>query len=296
MDATAALAFEQTTDPHVVSEDTVQLVNEVHIPPCPAVLIDFMAEMHKDDPDFRRLGHLIHTDPGLAASVMKTVNSPVYGTVKKARSVQDGLALLGLRPASMLVAGLMLRQAFTPSTSASMHEFWDSSARIAMISGYLAPKFEAGTREEAHTFALFRDCGIPILLNRYPDYEQLLTETRYENEFRRPEIERARYGFDHAVLGATLAQTWHLSNEMCQAIRFHNCCVETEYRDGAITDSCTRLICVALLAEQLYRIYRGTYDAEAWSAEDAMIAEVLGPVQDRLEPLGDEVARILDGA
>ena len=213
-------ASEASTD--VVSPATAELIKEIGIPPCPAVLAEFMAEANREEPDFRRLSHLINKDVALAASVLKTINSPFYGLTRKARTVQDALALLGLRETSRLIAGLLLRQAFASSQSPAMYEFWDSSSRIAMIAAYLARELDVARLDEAHTFALFRDCGVPVLLTRYPEYENLLALTRCENERRRSEIERSRYGFDHALVSATLAQTWHLPADMWQAIRIHH--------------------------------------------------------------------------
>ena len=153
-------ASEASTD--VVSPATAELIKEIGIPPCPAVLAEFMAEANREEPDFRRLSHLINKDVALAASVLKTINSPFYGLTRKARTVQDALALLGLRETSRLIAGLLLRQAFASSQSPAMYEFWDSSSRIAMIAAYLARELDVARLDEAHTFALFRDCGVPV--------------------------------------------------------------------------------------------------------------------------------------
>ena len=54
------------------------------------------------------------------------------------------------------------------------------------------------------------------------------------------------------------------------------------------------LIAVALLAEQLHRIHRGTYDAAVWVIEETFITDIIGPMQDRLEPLGNDIAKLLD--
>ena len=295
MDSAVAETSNHALETEVVSVQTAEMVKEIGIPPCPTVLTEFTAEANKEDPDFRRLSHLINRDVALAASVLKTINSPFYGLSKKARTVHDALTLLGLRQTSRLVAGLLLRKAFATTKSPAMFEYWESSAKIALISGYLAREFEAANLEEAHTFALFRDCGVPALLTRYPEYEQMLTKTRKENERRRCEMERAEYGFDHALVGATLAQSWHLPSETWQAIRVH-----TQYGEPGFCQRenarFVKLIALALLAERLQRTHRGSFEAEAWTGEDAFIAEVLGPTQERLEPLANDIKRILQQA
>ena len=278
----------------IVSPATAQLIKEIGIPPCPAVLAEFMAESNREEPDFRRLSHLINKDVALAASVLKSINSPFYGLTKKARTVQDALALLGLRETSRLIAGLLLRRAFASSQSPAMYEFWDASSRVAMIAAYLARELDVTRLDEAHTFALFRDCGVPVLLTRYPEYESLLAMTRCENERRRTEIERSRYGFDHALVSATLAQTWHLPTDMWQSIRIHSMYDQPRFQNDPNWARAAPLIAVALLAEQLHRIHRGTYDSAVWVTEETFITEIIGPMQDRLEPLGNDIANLLD--
>lgn len=293
MDTAIAAAPLDVMEDEAVSIQTAKLVKEIGIPPCPAVLTDFMTEASKEEPDFRRLSHLINKDVALAASVLKTINSPLYGLSRKARTVHDALTLLGLDQTSRLIAGLLLRKAFASSKSPAMFEYWESSAKVALISAYLARELGAAGLEEAHTFALFRDCGIPALLTRYPEYEELLMATREENERRRIAMEQAQFGFDHAMVGATLAQSWHLPAETWQAIRMHASYAEPGFCDGERTCSDTRLIALALLAERLQRTHRGTFDESAWADEDAFIARVLGPMDGRMEPLAGDIARIL---
>lgn len=279
----------------VDSRETERLVQEIGIPPCPAVLTDFMTESRKDDPDVRRLSHLIGKDVALAASVLKTVNSPFYGLARKADTVRDALMLVGVRSAARLVAGLLLRRAFASWNSPAMQDYWEWSGKVALMTAYLGRELEICDPNRAHTFGLFRDCGIPLMLRRFEEYENLMTSTRNENERRRSALERARYGFDHALVGATLAQTWHLPREMWYAIRIHISYDEPAFVRGPGGANAAPLIALGLLAEQIHRIHRGTFEREQWAVEDAFIADTLGPVTDeRLEPLAADLERILE--
>lgn len=268
-------------------------VTETRIPPCPTVLVDFMAESNKDEPDFRRLSHLVNKDVALAAAVLKTINSPFYGLARKARTVNDALTLLGLRNTTRLIAGLLLKNAFPESHSPAMYDYWDSSARIALIAGYLARELGVAELDDAHTFALFRDCGVPVLLVRHADYEELLESTQNDSERVRMATERTRYNVDHAWLGAGLARSWHLPDEIWNAILVHCTFSELGLESNPVHIKSAPLIATALLAEQLYRINRGRFVAEAWASEDAFITRVLGPMENRLEPLGNDIERLL---
>ncbi len=291
--AVAAAISVADTETAVTTRHTEGLIKEIGIPPCPAVLTDFLAESRRDEPDFHRLSHLINKDTALAASILKTINSPFYGLKKKAKTVQEALSLLGLRETTRLISGLLLRRAFASCETPAMQEYWDTSSRVAMLSAYLGRELAVAPLEEGHTFGLFRDCGIPVLLIRYPEYEKMLAETACQGEQRRREMERERFAFDHAQVGATLAQSWHLPSEMWQAIGAHVTYIGAESVTDPQHKHRATLIALGLLAERLLLAHRGKYDSQHWTAEEAFVTEVLGPTDERVAPLAADIARII---
>ncbi|MCX7153623.1 MAG: HDOD domain-containing protein [Proteobacteria bacterium] len=83
-----------------IDEEARQIVIDIGIPPCPAILTRLLRDMREDEPDFAAIGKMLSSDMSLAASMLKTVNSPFYGLGRKATSIQQALALLGLQMAS----------------------------------------------------------------------------------------------------------------------------------------------------------------------------------------------------
>ena len=126
----------------VLDREAEQIVADIGIPPCPAILTKLMQEMRHDEPNFAKLGKLIGADVSLAAAMLKTVNSPFYGLRTRATSIQQALALLGLRHVAQLVTGLLLRDAFHGGSSDLMDEYWESSSAIAETSAALAGEVE----------------------------------------------------------------------------------------------------------------------------------------------------------
>lgn len=53
-------------------------------------------ECSKPAPDLKKVSTIITRDVGLAAAVLKTVNSPFYGLARKIDSIQRATPLLGL--------------------------------------------------------------------------------------------------------------------------------------------------------------------------------------------------------
>jgi hypothetical protein len=178
-----------------------RIINEIGLPPCPAILTTLMREMRADDPDFVKLGKLIGSDVSLAAAMLKTVNSPFYGLRSKASSVQQAIALLGLRNVAEMVTGLLLRQTFTGGASEVLEEFWEVSSAVAVLSALLARELRGKGRDEAYTFALFRDCGMLAMLGNFDAYKPQLPGSKAQGEGSVTEIEEQLHGVHHARLG-----------------------------------------------------------------------------------------------
>ena len=154
-------------------KEAEQVLSGICIPPCPAILTKLMKEMRGDEPDFTRISQLISEDASLAAAMLQTVNSAFYGLRTKATSVQQAIILLGLREVRRLATRILLRDAFSNGSSEVMEQYWESSSSIAQISAYLADHF-GFDRDEAYTFALFRDCGMLAMMDSYEDYKPML--------------------------------------------------------------------------------------------------------------------------
>lgn len=226
-------------------------LRDIGIPPRPAILVAIEKETARDDPDFIHLAKLLSQDVALSAGVIKIANSPFFSFGKKVPTVQEALLVLGLKQVLRTIAGLSLQQVFKHVPN--MDRFWDASATTAEVSAMLVRQIGKGIGirpEDAHTFALFRDCGIPMLMIPFPEYRDVLVQANREETLSFTAIEEQAIGLNHAVLGAQLAEDWLLPEETCQAIRHHH---DRAALEGGpeLTGRSRRLIAVAQLAEYL---------------------------------------------
>lgn len=275
----------QEAAPAAVTDLIERSILDVGIPPCPYILDRFINEMRADEPDFNRLATLIGSDVGLSAGLIKTANSPYFGVRQRVRSVSEALAILGLRSASAAVAGLILRDAFPHVPN--LERFWDASARIALLSGWLAQYLEIrGLRaEEAYTFGLFRDCGIPVLLGRFPNYGALLARANQEQERSFTAVEEDELPSNHAMVGCLLAQNWWLPEEICLAIRNHHDVSELLMVSSTLPALSRRLIAVAQLAEYIVQRRSGLSQTREWDKLGTGCMQALGLDEVQLENL-----------
>ena len=75
-------------DFEALRQEAERVVRSIQLPPCPAILTKLVREMRLDEPDLKRFDALISSDVGLAAALLKTVNSPFYGLQRKATSIR----------------------------------------------------------------------------------------------------------------------------------------------------------------------------------------------------------------
>lgn len=275
------------TDPHL--ERTLL---EVEVPPCPDILLRIIGEMHKEEPDFGRLTDLVSADVALAAGLLKTTNSPFFIRPQRARSVHDALSILGLRIVSHTVAGLVLRRAF-PGTP-SMERFWDASARTARLSAWLAMKLDIPglNADDAYTYGLFHDCGIPVLIGRFPNYKEILGAANQDpvREFTAHEEETLQT--NHAAVGCALAQKWWLPEDMYVAIRHHHQ-AKALGPGSSLPRSSRQFIATAQLAEYLVQQQLGMDLTQEWPKLGNSCLQVLQVDEDDLEFLATEAQLIL---
>lgn len=292
---------EMTSDPlnNSMSVDGVlaRIIKANDIPPRPLIIDRIRTAMRKDFPNYNYVGQLIKSDVGLAAGLIKTANSPYFGFHKQARSVQDALMMLGLDVTSRAVAAISLRKAFP--NSAHYERFWDASARIAALSGWLAkrvitPKFRP---EDAYTFGLFRDSGIVILLRRFPDYAQTLARANQDSERPFTAVEQEDFPSDHAMLGCLLAQNWWLPEEICQAIRHHHDQSAIDMFESGLPLASRYLVAVSQTAEHILQQLTGASQTQEWPKLGSSCLRLLSLDQAILAVLykeGEELLKSVD--
>jgi HD-like signal output (HDOD) protein len=240
-------------------------LRDIGIPPRPVILEQIMLETRKDEPDFKRIAVLIGRDVSLSAGFLKTANSPYYGLRQKVHNVREALLVLGLRTAAHTLAGLIMRQVLPAGPH--LERFWDASDRTAQLSGWLVQKL--GVRfgvqsEDAYTFGLFRDCGIPILMRKYQGYYHVLADANRDAGQRFTDVEEATLPTNHALVGSLMAQSWWLPEANTLAIRHHHDHPAVSPYATQLPGASRRLIALAQLAEKLQQDETGLNLTREW--------------------------------
>jgi HD-like signal output (HDOD) protein len=234
--------------------DVDAVVKGIAIPPRPALLADLQQEMARDDPDFDNIVRIVGMDVAMTAAVLRSVNSPYYGLNRRAETLSQAIALIGLRQISALVTGLVLRQVLR-ADGPNLTRFWDVSGKRAYALVLLARNRRTVEVDVAQSFGLFCDVGIPLLMQRFADYPTTLKRANEAPELSFTEVEQAAHDTDHALIGALMARTWGLSPTVCQAIRAHH--EGSIFQDPKAPAEVVQLVAMSLLAEGAIQRFAG---------------------------------------
>lgn len=226
-------------------DEARKLLAGVVIPPRPTVVTAVLEERARPEPDLKRVATLIGGDVGLSAAVLKTVNSPLYGLRRQVSGIEQAVNMLDMNNVGALVTGLALRNAVPAQ---GLERFWDGATRTALIASYLAKQLGCTSREDVHLFGLFHDCGIPLLMQRFPDYRDTLRQANQEHGRAFTDVEDERHATNHAVVGGLLASNWHLPDHLREAIRAHH---DLAVFQSGLSSAAMNLVAIGLLAEYI---------------------------------------------
>ncbi len=208
----------------VASGNFATIFKDLEIPPLPAAVSLLIAEINQPQPDIDKLEKLISSATGLAAKVIQTANSSLFGIRQPVTNIRYAVTILGLRNIRSLALAYSTMDALPkPKGNLFDHEaFWTDSLFQAIMCRSLSKDMFKDQTEEAFTASLLSDVALPVLLSVWKEYYEPVIEEWKQSPKRLSEIEREHFGWDHAQAGAWIAQSWGFPEEMVCCIGAHN--------------------------------------------------------------------------
>lgn len=247
-------------------------LKDIVIEPCPKLLIDLRAVVRQIDPEPADVVAVASHDVAMAAAVIKVANSPLYARSRTASTVAEAVALLGMAHTVSILTGFLLRRTF-PVQSPLIQHFWQSSTRRATAMGYIARQLFGIDPELAHTCGLFCHIALPVLLRGVRGYEATLQAAMAATGQTFTEVENAAHKTDHAVVGAIVARTWLLPEEIALAVRLHH--DFTVLDDASIPELVRQLVAMLLITEHMVATYEGASPLMEWQQHGQACLDML---------------------
>jgi HD-like signal output (HDOD) protein len=194
------------------------LASTIHIPPRPDILIEIAEEIASKNPDIDRIAAALKRDVTLYGAIIRLVNSPALSVARNVTTIDRAIMLLGLVRVGQLVQVITLQSQL--SKTMKLNRFWDTAAEVANLMSTLAQRFTGLSSEDAYTVGMFHDFGIPLMMQAFSEYKELLLEANQNPTVALDEEETARFGFSHYDVGYEIGKLWRVPEPLNQTIRF----------------------------------------------------------------------------
>ncbi len=252
----------------------------ISVPPQPQIMVDLQMEQLMPDPDLRAIAKLISQDPGLSGALLKLVNSPHFALPSRVVSIQQAVNLLGCNTVINLINAQSIRGEMNDQTIVTLNRFWDTAQDVALTCLTLAKRIGYEPADEAYALGLFHNCGIPLMLKRFPEFMGVLEEAyaSASEECRIVDTENRLFNTNHAVVGYFTARSWRLSEPICQAIANHHNALAVFSAPDDENAHLRILLAILKASEHLcacYRVLGNQADDFEWQAIRATVLEHL---------------------
>lgn len=281
--------------PQELSAEYIQQVLQgISVPPQPQIMVDLQMEQVMPSPDLRAIAKLISQDPGLSGALLKLVNSPFFGLTNRIASIQQAVNLLGCNTVINLINAQSIRGELTDEAIVTLNRFWDTAQDVAMTCLTLAKRIGYHSPDEAYTLGLFHNCGIPLMLKRFPNYMAVLEEAYASatDERRVVDTENRLLNTNHAVVGYFTAKSWNLPLHLCEAIASHHNALAIFTEDSSRDAQLKTLLAILKMAEHIcasHRVLGNQSDDFEWQSIEQMVLEYVGLSEYDFENLRESI-------
>lgn len=243
----------------------------IHLPPQPKVLLELQARFAADDYSMKELAAIISSDPAITAMLFKAVRSPVFGGGKKLDNLEQVLMVIGVKQTYSLVQAVSLSSTLSDHARRAFEIFWTRSGEVAQLAALIAAERVSVCNifpEQAYMAGIFHECGVPVLMQRFPKYSDKL---HLDKACCWPSLaeEDEQFNVDHTSIGYLVARHWKLPDFVCQAILYHHDMPKNE------TGTVRTLVAILQLAIHFYHRI-GLVDDAIWFKLRQEVLEELG--------------------
>ena len=235
----------------LTDEQIHNVLQGIRIPPQPQIMVDLQMEQAMPDPDIKQIARLIRQDVSLSGMMLKFVNSPFLQHSNQISSIEQAVALLGPTTVINIINGLSIKGEMSDQAIRAMTRFWDTATDIAQVSAHIARAIGAKNPDEAYAVGLFHNAGIPLMMERFPDYDDVMMESYARTEPRLIDVENRMLNTNHAVVGYYVAKSWNLPGHLCDVIADHHNVQQVFARTGARAQERKTLLATLKIAEHI---------------------------------------------
>lgn len=225
------------------------------------------------------IAELVMSEPALAAKVLATVNSPLYGLRQPVGHLGQGITFLGLNSVRSICMQHMLNASFavaSPALRPAFEHYWKASAIGSELCAKLASKLGMPEGGVMVTQVVLSFLGPMAALTLMP--EDRAASMPAMNLLERTQTEQDLLGISGSALGQLLMTTWGLPGTIVQQVARMDACLEQPLPAARPEATATALsYWCARVGEQLARSTPDQWEAFQWDSEDSLDTALARP-------------------
>lgn len=169
------------------------------------------------------LAETLQNDQGLAAKILKTVNSSFYGLRKPCSTINQALVMLGLSAVKSLALSFSLVQSVGSAKDGSFDfvPYWRRAIYTGVAAKLVAHRVVPAMEDEAFLGGLLQDVGMVAMYRGLRSEYTRVLEDAGEDHRQLVKHEIARVELQHPDVGAMLCQRWKLPEELIMPVKYH---------------------------------------------------------------------------
>lgn len=174
------------------------------------------------DPAYRmnEVQAVMETDPSLAARTLNIANSPLFRGLSPCRSIDQAIIRLGARNVRDIATGVATMSMFADVDGVGKR-LRDHCVGVAAVARILAEVALPAEASSLFLSGLMHDVGKLLLLQTGEmQYPEVVSADATHDETHL--IERARLGYDHAVLGGHVMKLWRIPEPTAMLVAWHH--------------------------------------------------------------------------
>lgn len=207
-----------TSAEYLLTDFNGELLEIKNLPTLPSVLEEMNQMIDNPDISPEQLAELLAKDHVISSTLLKLVNSPIYGFHGKISSVQHALVLLGFN----LVRSLLLSTTIFENLPPGLNKLWDHSVAVSLASAEIAKVMHFKDPGEFAVAGLLHDIGKVVIADQLPQAREKICQMVKDEDLTMLEAERQVLGFGHDKINAWVAAAWGLPPSLSDGISYHH--------------------------------------------------------------------------
>ncbi|MBN2655957.1 MAG: HDOD domain-containing protein [Spirochaetales bacterium] len=225
-----------SVDQSLIIADTIAAELQ-QMPQFPASIQTLQRELSNPDCNFLSIAESINSDPILSAEILRIANSPVYRTRHEVTDVASAVRVMGMLGVKSILYNYgmlkVMRQRFKESI---VNEISHHSFMVALIGSFIARHMKIGKiAEDVYIASLLHDMGRIIVAGLNRELEKKISDLCREKHIPMSLLDDLTEGYNHALIGAQVAEKWDFPRRLIVPIRYHHMPLEADEEFKALS-------------------------------------------------------------